>query len=159
MVLEDVERSAAETRQPATAKYQCPSNQPTTDARADTGDEVDAIARQVWRVKAQIVQYKLEDDFDIHLILFAQGRYLIAEMPLAGCLPRRTRDRAAIAAVRARFERKCGAASSQWRYLGAVALISGVGFWDIPHSQAGHARNYSELHPVTGLKLIAGCGA
>ena len=37
--------------------------------------------RQVWRVRAQIVAYKLEDDQDIHLVLFDRGAYLIAEMP------------------------------------------------------------------------------
>jgi hypothetical protein len=43
VVVEDLERSAAERRQPTTAKYERLSNQPTTDARADTDDEVDAI--------------------------------------------------------------------------------------------------------------------
>jgi hypothetical protein len=45
--------------------------------------------RRAWRVKAQIVQFKLEEDSDIHLILFWAGRYMIAEMPFAGCLPGR----------------------------------------------------------------------
>jgi hypothetical protein len=46
--------------------------------------------RRAWRVKAQIVQYKLEDDSDIHLILFWAGRYMIAEMPFpAACRGRR----------------------------------------------------------------------
>jgi hypothetical protein len=115
--------------------------------------------RRVWRVKAQIVQYKLEADSDIHLILFAGGAYMIAEMPSPACLSRKTRVRAAIAAVRTRFEGRCGMPSSQWQFLGAVAYVSGVGFWDFPHGQAGHARNYSELHPVTGMRLVAGCGA
>jgi hypothetical protein len=43
------------------------------------------------------------------------------------------------------------------RALGAVAYISGVGFWDFAHGQHGHASNYAELHPVTGLGLIADC--
>jgi hypothetical protein len=47
----------------------------------------------VWRVKAQIVQFKLEDDSDIRLILFDRGHYLIAEMPLGSCQSERTRDR------------------------------------------------------------------
>jgi hypothetical protein len=114
--------------------------------------------RQVWRVKAQIVQYKLEEDSDIHLILFDRGAYMIAEMPHAACLSKKTRKRAAIAAVRARFVGRCGAASTQWQTLGAVVYIWGVGFWDFPHGQAGHARNYSELDPVTGMTIVAGCG-
>jgi hypothetical protein len=116
-----------------------------------------AFERRTYRVKAQIVQFKLEDDSDIHLILFWGGRYMIAEMPFAGCLPRTTRDRRAIVAARAGFVRRCGFPTSDWQSLGAVAFISGVGFWDVAHGQTGAARNYAELHPVTGLRLVAGC--
>jgi hypothetical protein len=113
--------------------------------------------RRAWRVKAQIVQFKLEDDSDIHLVLFWGGRYLIAEMPFAGCLPRTTRDRRAIVAARVGFVRRCGFPSSDWQSLGAVAYVSGIGFWDVAHGQTGAARNYSELHPVTGLRIVAWC--
>jgi hypothetical protein len=115
--------------------------------------------RRTWRVKAQIVQFKLENDSDIHLVLFWAGRYMIAEMPFAGCLPRTTRDRRAIVAARVGFVRRCGFPSSDWQPLGAVTYISGVGFWDIAHGQTGHARNYSELHPVTAVRFPAGCGS
>jgi hypothetical protein len=113
--------------------------------------------RQVWRVRAQIVEYKLEQDQAIHLVLFERGAYLIAEMPASSCLTSKTRDRRAIVRARRLFEARCGAATGSWRQLGAVACVSGVGFWDFPHGQHGHARNYAELHPVTGLRLIAGC--
>ncbi len=38
-----------------------------------------------------------------------------------------------------------------------IVYMSGVGFWDFPHGQRGHARNYADLHPVTGIRFIAGC--
>src|SRR5262249_52861673 len=79
-----------------------------------------AFERQVWRVKARIVEFMLERDSDIHLILFEDGAYLIAEMPLASCLPSTTRDRRAIVAARARFVRRCGQPSFSWQPLGAV---------------------------------------
>jgi hypothetical protein len=113
--------------------------------------------RQVWRVRGQIVEYKLEQDQDIHLVLSDRGAYLIAEMPAASCATRKTRDRRAIVRARRLFEARCGVASESWRQLGAVAYVSGVGFWDFPHGQHGHARNYAELHPLTGLRIIAGC--
>jgi hypothetical protein len=78
-------------------------------------------------------------------------------MPFAGCLPRTTRDRRAIVAARARFVSRCGFPTSDWQPLGAVAYVTGVGFWDSPHGQTGHARNHSELHPVTALRIVAGC--
>jgi hypothetical protein len=113
--------------------------------------------RRAWRIKAQIVQFKLEDDSDIHLVPYWAGRYMIAEMPFAGCLPRATRDRRAIVAARVGFVRRCGLPTSDFQPLGAVAYVSGVGFWDVPHGQTGAARNYSELHPVTALGIVAGC--
>jgi hypothetical protein len=113
--------------------------------------------RRVWRVVAQIVQFKLEEDSDIHLILFEKGHYLIAEMPLGSCLPKKTRDRKAIIRARATFTSKCGQPTSAWQSLGAVAYISGVGFWDFPHGQSGHAANYAELHPVTAIRIVSGC--
>jgi hypothetical protein len=104
--------------------------------------------RRAWRVKAQIVSFKLEDDSDIHLILYWAGRYMIAELPSAACLPRTTRDRRAIVAARATFVRRCGFPTSDRQPLGAVAYVSGVGFWDVPHGQTAAARNYAELHPL-----------
>jgi hypothetical protein len=40
-----------------------------------------------------------------------------------------------------------------------VAIINGVGFFDIPHTQKPHAVNPAELHPVTAIKFVSGCGA
>jgi hypothetical protein len=115
--------------------------------------------RHVWRVTAQITEFRLEADSDIHLILFDAGAYLIAEMPAAHCVPATARDRTAIIAARKKFATSCGQPTTQWQPLGAVAEISGVGFFDIPHSQKPHASNFAELHPVTGIEFVSGCGA
>jgi hypothetical protein len=117
------------------------------------------FSRRVWRVTAQITEFKIEGDSDIHLVLFDAGAYLIAEMPAAQCLPKSTRDRKAILAARKKFETSCGKPTNKWKQLGAVAIISGVGFFDIPHTQKPHAGNFAELHPVTGIKFVSGCGA
>jgi hypothetical protein len=47
--------------------------------------------------------------------------------------------------------------TNTWKALDAVVSISGVGFFDIPHTQNPHAGNFAELHPVTGLKILSGC--
>jgi hypothetical protein len=133
----------------AIAARRRPRQTPTARARG--------FERHVLRVTAEITEYKLEPDSDIHMILFDKGVYMIAEMPSPACLPRTTRQRRAITNARKYFEQRCGAATNQWRSLGAVADISGVGFWDTPHGQRGHAPNYAELHPVTHIELIAGC--
>jgi hypothetical protein len=46
------------------------------------------FSRRVWRVPAQITEFKLEGDSDIHLVLFGDGAYLIAEMPAPTCIPK-----------------------------------------------------------------------
>ena len=130
-----------------------PQPHPTPKTRS-TG-----FSRRVWRVSAQVTEFKLEGDSDIHLVLFGDGDYLIAEMPAATCLPKKTRDRRAIVAARKKFETSCGKPTDNWKELGAVVTLSGVGFFDIPHTQNPHAPNFAELHPVTAIKFVSGCGA
>ena len=118
-----------------------------------------AFARQVWRVTAQITEYKREANSDIDLILFDAGTYGIAKMPTAACVPKNARARKAIIDARKRFEARCGKATSSWKQLGAIVTISGVGFWDKPGTRNPHAPNFAELHPVTAIRFISGCGA
>jgi hypothetical protein len=117
-----------------------------------------AFQRQVWGVRAQIVEYKLEQDGDVALVLYdGKSSYLTAAMPGPGCLTAKTRARREIERARGLFEGLCGPARPSWRPLGAVVRIDGVGYWDFPRGQNGHARNYAELHPVTKVRLVAGC--
>jgi hypothetical protein len=113
--------------------------------------------RHVWRVAAQITQYRLDDDGAIQLILFDARDYMIAEMPSPLCLAKGTRDRQQIVETRRTFETRCGPATPNWRSLGAVVSITGVGLWDYPRGQKWHARNYAELSPVTSIRFVAGC--
>jgi hypothetical protein len=133
----------------------CSSIKPYPTPKTRSAD----FSRRVWRVTAQITEFKIEGDSDIYLVLFSKNAYLIAEMPAAQCLPTKTRDRKAIVATRKKFETSCGKPTNKWKELGAVAIISGVGFFDIPHTQKPHAGNFAALHPVTGIKFVSGCGA
>ena len=105
--------------------------------------------RHVWRIRAQIVEYRLSRSGDVDLVLYDGERsYLAAAMPHQQCLSARTRARAAIVGARAFFEGLCGPARKSWRALGAVAFVDGVGYWGARHA---------ELRPVTRVRLIAGC--
>jgi hypothetical protein len=116
---------------------------PTPTTRA-TG-----FQRHAWRVRGQIVEYRLERDGDIELALYdGKHSYLTATMPHPRCLSARTRAREAIVRARALLEGLCGPARPAWRELGAVAVVDGVGYWGARHA---------ELRPVTGLRLVAGC--
>jgi len=117
------------------------------------------FSRHVWRVTAQIIKFKLEGDSDIKLVLFDENAYLIAEMPVAQCLPKKARDRRAIVAARKRFETRCGKPTKQWKQLGAIATISGVGFFDIPDTRKPQAGNSAQLQPLTAIEFVFGCGA
>ncbi len=64
-------------------------------------------------------------------------------MPAAQCIPNKARDRKAMITVRKKFETQCGKPTNQWQPLGAVVSISGVGFFDIPHTQKPHAGNFA----------------
>jgi hypothetical protein len=128
-----------------------PQPHPTPTTRSNP------FERQVWRVTVQITQFKAEGDGDIQLVLFDGGAYGIAKMPAARCLPKKTRARKAIIAARKSFTTHCGKPTNSWKQLGAVARISGVGFFDIPHNQNARALNFAELHPVTAITFLAGC--
>ena len=44
-----------------------------------------------------------------------------------------------------------------WQSLGAIVYVRGVGFWSQRKGLRGAAPNGAELHPVTGLRIVAGC--
>jgi hypothetical protein len=144
--LSDAQRNLVRLRPKATTiaaidRLARPRPTPTTRA---TG-----FQRHVWRVRGQIVEYRLEAGGEIDLVLYdGKQSYLTATMPHPRCLSARTRAREAIVRARARLEGLCGPARPDWRQLGAVAVVDGVGYWGARHP---------ELRPVTGLRLVAGC--
>jgi hypothetical protein len=75
---------------------------------------------QVWRLTAQITEFKREGDGNIHLILFDAGTYGIAEMLAAACVPKKARARKAIINARKKFEAACGKATGSWKQLGVL---------------------------------------
>jgi hypothetical protein len=107
-----------------------------------------AYERQVWRLKAQVVEFKLEADDDMHLVLFEQGHYMIAEMPLANCLPTTTRDRRAIVAARSRLSRRADRphrSGSHWEPLPtSAASASGTSHMANTHRVRKLVRGSSE---------------
>lgn len=111
--------------------------------------------RQVWDVVSQITQYRLEAG-GVRLVLFDAGSYVNAVIPLPTCLSGSTRARGQIAKAWKRFA-GCARPTSDWQSLGAVAYVGGVGFWAERGSNRGSAHNGAELHPVTSVRIVAGC--
>src|SRR3954469_12719971 len=111
---------------------------------------------QAWEVPAQVTSYKLDATRSVRLVLYDHGAYINAVIPSPTCLSAKTRHRADIAAAWDVFVDKCGRATSTWQSLGAIFFVRGVGFWGARGTRGG-APNGAELHPVTGLRIVAGC--
>jgi hypothetical protein len=114
--------------------------------------------RQTWEVVAQVTEYRLAGN-ELRLVLFDHGSYMNAVVPVPECLPRQARLRNALADVWSRFSGSCGRPQRTWQPQGAVVYIRGVGFWSSRFkARRGAARNGAELHPVTAIRPVAGCG-
>src|SRR4051794_16549339 len=109
-----------------------------------------------FRVRAKLVEMKLEDDGDIHLVIAdpqRTGATMIAEFPAATCTGGATPNaRLKMRHARSALIAACGSPSGSFRRLGGTATISGVGFFDQIHGQTGVAPNGVELHPVVGFR-------
>jgi hypothetical protein len=110
------------------------------------------------RVAARLVEMKLEEDRDIHLVIAvpnAPSKTMIVEFPDTTCNGASSSPKKGkMASARAAIIAACGQpSSSHFTDLSGRANITGVGFFDIPHGQTGVAPNAIELHPV--LKFTA----
>jgi hypothetical protein len=116
-----------------------------------------AFQRHTWQVVAQITKFRFETD-GIRLELYDHESYLNGVIPTPDCLSSASRARKDIASTFKLFTDQCGHPPSRdWQSLGAVVSVRGVGFWSQRRGLRGAARNGAELHPVTGLRIVAGC--
>ena len=116
-----------------------------------------AFQLRAWEVPAQVTSFKLDPTGAIRLQLYDHEAYLDAVIPSPNCLPTKTRDRADIVASWRFFISRCGKATANWQSLGAILFVRGVGFWSGNRPLRGAAPNGAELHPVVGLRVVAGC--
>jgi hypothetical protein len=117
-----------------------------------------SFQRQTWRVVAQVTEYRLDGN-ELRLVLFDDPVYMNAVIPLPACLSKATRERGSILNVWSLFSGSCGHPQRTWQSHGAVFLVDGVGFWSSRFkTRRQMAPNGAELHPVTGLRPIVGCG-
>jgi hypothetical protein len=116
-----------------------------------------AFQLHTWEVPAQITAYRVDPTGSVRLLLFDHDAYINAVIPSPACLTSATRDRGAIAEAGRMFTTRCGKARRDWQSLGAILFVRGVGFWSQRRGLRGAASNGAELHPVTGLRIVAGC--
>ena len=113
------------------------------------------VERTTFRVRAKLVEMKLENDSDIHLVVadpMRTGATIIAELPSPSCTAGATSSaRLKVRRARNAFVAACGSPTGSFKKLNGTATITGVGFFDQIHGQTGVAPNGIELHPVVGF--------
>jgi len=123
------------------------------------------IELTVFTITAQVVEMKLEEDHDIHLVIAEPGdpiATMITEFPDADTCSGAVASahaqemRAARAALIAAFGQP---ASSHFTSVSGSASVTGVVFFDVLHGQTGVAPNGIELHPVIGFTRLSGGAA
>jgi len=137
------------TVRPATVRY-------LGSLRANPGgqDSRGPLETRVFGVQARLVGVRREPDSDYHLIISEGGATMIAEMPLTACTSG-AQHRYSVGTARAELERAVGGpVGESWIHPNLRVRVAGVLFFDDPHGQSGHARNYAELHPVTGFRVL-----
>ena len=93
---------------------------------------IHGIEQTTYRVQASLVEMKLEDDSDIHLVIAdprSSGQTMIAEFPAATCTARATpKARTKMRQARSALVAACGAPSGSFKSLSGTATITAVAF-------------------------------
>lgn len=103
-----------------------------------------------------LLEYKLENDSDYHLVLSSNGKTMIAELPGPACVGSGSPFASAIAASRAAFDAKFTVTGS-FQQANVLITLTGIPFFDQLHGQTGVAPNGIELHPVLHLCFGQDC--
>lgn len=131
-----------------------PSSLPSTARIAPT-------ELRTYRVTASVVEFKLEEDRDIHLVIVdpaSSSATMIVEFPDADVCSGAVSSaeagemRMARAALIAAFGTP---SASGFKTISGTVTLTGVGFFDFLHGQTGVAPNGIELHPVLSV-VVAG---
>lgn len=106
----------------------------------------------IFQLHATLTEYKLESDSDYHLILSdGSGNTMIGEIPSPACVGSSSPLLPGIQNARAEFDAWYTPTSS-FQTANVPVIVTGVGFFDFLHGQAGVAPNGIELHAVLDIQ-------
>jgi len=97
---------------------------------------------RVYVLTAKVISTQTETDGDLHVVLSAGGRTMLAEVPNPACTTKATPFR----------RRQMTAARRRISF--CRARVTGVLFFDYALGQYGHAPNYAELHPLLAFRCL-----
>ncbi len=111
------------------------------------------VETTTYSVEARVVEFKLEQDRDIHVViadLQDPSQTMIVEFADAASCSGAVGSAHApeMEAARAALVAAFGPPSTTFIPLSGMGTFTGVGFFDVPHGQSGVAPNAIELHPV-----------
>ena len=130
------------------------SQKPPVHLLADR--RVGPVETQTYKVRGVLVGYKLEKDEDFHVVVADvenPSKTMIVEIPSADCA-------GACASGHAEEFRKARAIIMRLPdpVPPLTVVVTGVGFFDFLHGQAGGAPNGIELHPVLKVEVESDSG-
>jgi hypothetical protein len=103
-----------------------------------------------------LTEYKLEPDSDYHLILSdGSGNSMISEIASPACVGSSSILLSGIQNARSEFDARYTPTSS-FQTANVPVTVTGVGFFDFLHGQAGVAPNDIELHAVLDIQFGTG---
>jgi hypothetical protein len=112
------------------------------------------IETQTYKIRALLVGYKLEEDGDLHVVVADvedPSKTMIVEIPSPDCAG------ACASGHGEDFQRARTVITELPEPVSPVTIVvTGVGFFDFFHGQAGVAANGIELHPVLRIELEPG---
>ena len=157
-----VERWAVKTGTDADAALVSLSPQSTTVATMRSwpapgtipaNNRVSPYETSVWTVNATLVEYKLEDDSDYHIVIKDDaGNTMVTEIPYSGCVGSASPFAASIANARAKFDAAFTATGS-FQFANVPVQVTGPGMFDFLHGQTGVAPNGIEIHPILDITI------
>jgi hypothetical protein len=122
-------------------------------AAIPTNNRVSPYETTVWTVNATLVEYKLEDDSDYHIVIKDDaGNTMVTEIPYSGCVGSVSPFAASIANARAKFD-AAFTATGTFQFANVPVQITGPGMFDFLHGQTGVAPNGIEIHPILDITI------
>ncbi|GCE23022.1 hypothetical protein [Dictyobacter kobayashii] len=110
----------------------------------------------VFQLHDTLTQYKLESDSDYHLIVAdGSGNTMIVEIPDPACVGASSPLLPSIKKARAAFDARY-TPNDTFQSANVPVTVTGVGFFDFLHGQAGVAPNGIELHAILDIQFGSG---
>lgn len=121
-----------------------------------SNNRVQPTETTVFQLHSTLTEFKLENDSDYHLVLSDGASHtMIAEIPDPACVGSSSPLLSQIKNARSEFDARY-TPNGSFQTVNVPVTVTGVGFFDFLHGQAGVAPNGIELHAVLDVQFGTG---